>query len=505
MDSRGGGSNQAHLEISTDLVCQPFGGCSKRYCCPTQVKLQVAALFNWARSILAIPVKTGKKQNLSSLIMRRTSPSSAGVTRVPVQLAPEVSRKHVNTPLAKAVASKLEDGNLKAAIRLLVSEDSFSAPSESTLVALREKHPAASLDIHDLPVPDPTSAMVASEEAVKKAVASFPAGSAGGPDGLSPLHLKVLLGNKVAGPDLLKALTSFTNLVLSGLCPCSVTNIFFGGRLLALDKKSGGIRPIVIGFALRRLASKLANSFGLSRISKYLSPRQVGAGIAGGCEAAVHASRRYLENLQEGKVLIKLDFSNAFNSLHRGEMLRAALERVPELYPFIFSAYSSSSSLLYGASTVLSNEGPQQGDPLGPLLFCNTIHPLLVSLKSELAIGYLDDLTLAGDQSSVADDARRIVIDGGQLGLTLNIAKCELITHNNTVVSDHLLSSFSRVDIGNSSLLGAPLSPGSALDRAWEDRCKDMERAADRLKGIGAQDALILLRASFGPEGSSIF
>ena len=32
-----------------------------------------------------------------------------------------------------------------------------------------------------------------------------------------------------------------------------IAPIFFGGRLLALNKKSGGIRPIAIGFTLRRL------------------------------------------------------------------------------------------------------------------------------------------------------------------------------------------------------------------------------------------------------------
>ena len=46
----------------------------------------------------------------------------------------------------------------------------------------------------------------------------------------------------------------------------------------------------------------------------------------------------------------------------------------------------------------MSEEGPQQGDPLGPLLFCSTIHPLITSLSSGLTLGYLDNLTLAGPQ-----------------------------------------------------------------------------------------------------------
>ena len=50
------------------------------------------------------------------------------------------------------------------------------------------------------------------------------------------------------------------------------------------------------------------------------------------------------------------------------------------------------------------SEGPQQGDPLGPLMFSNTVQPLLVSLTSELTLGYLDDLTLGGLPSQVAKD-----------------------------------------------------------------------------------------------------
>ena len=170
--------------------------------------------------------------------------------------------------------------------------------------------------------------------------------------------------------------------------------VFFGGRLLALNKKTGGIRPIVNGFTLRRLASKCANSFGTKKLASVFYPHQLGIGTPGGCEAAVHSARRYLEALPEDHVLVKLDFSNAFNSIHRREMLLAVHSRMPELYSFCCSAYNQPSVLFFGQYTVQSQEGVQQGDPIGPLLFCNTIQPLLSSLRSNLNIGYLDDVTL---------------------------------------------------------------------------------------------------------------
>jgi len=38
---------------------------------------------------------------------------------------------------------------------------------------------------------------------------------------------------------------------MTGACPTDIIPIFFGGRLLALNKKSGGIRPIAVGLTLK--------------------------------------------------------------------------------------------------------------------------------------------------------------------------------------------------------------------------------------------------------------
>jgi len=59
------------------------------------------------------------------------------------------------------------------------------------------------------------------------------------------------------------------------------------------------------------------------------------------------------------------------------------------------------------------------------------------------------------------------------------------------------MQSFHRVELEDATLLGAPPFPGAALDTAWDDRCKDLDRAVVRIKTINSQDALILLRSSF--------
>ena len=74
--------------------------------------------------------------------------------------------------------------------------------------------------------------------------------------------------------------------------------------------------------------------------------------------------------------------------------------------------------------------GPQQGDPLGPLLFCLPLQPILLKLSSALTLGYLDDLTLGGEESVVAADVEMIEREAEKLGLHLNHAKCEVISQH---------------------------------------------------------------------------
>jgi len=69
----------------------------------------------------------------------------------------------------------------------------------------------------------------------------------------------------------------------------------------------------------------------------------------------------------------------------------------------------------------------------------------------------------------VAFDIAEIMRIGAEIGLSLNVSKCELIAYSDEVISDTLLQSFNRVEIEDAMLLGAPLFPGPALDRAWQN------------------------------------
>lgn len=453
------------------------------------------AVLCWGRVVLGLPKRGGKRHNLTSIIKKRISSFSVDVDVGEDELIGHV-KKSRQVCFADAVAAKLEDGNIRAAVRLLCSDEKPAEFSLDSLAKLQAKHPAACPDRKPFCDPNTTSSLSVDESDVLRAIRSFPAGSSGGLDGMRPQHLLDLVNCVESASGFISALTSFVNLLLGGKCHPEIIPIFFGGRLIALDKKNGGIRPIAIGGTFRRLTAKCASAFAVSKLAPLLAPHQLGVGVPGGCEAAVHATRRFLSSAPNDAVLAKLDFSNAFNSLHRDAMLSAVFEFAPELYRYCYLAYSQSSFLKFGPHTLLSEEGAQQGDPLGPLCFCLTVHKLLLSLKSQLNFGFLDDFTLGGSLSTVSDDVDRIATEGARLGLYLNVGKCELVCSQRSSLPRNLCQ-FLAVDSPNLTLLGAPLFKGQSLDYALDSCCQTLSTALVRFNNIGAHDALTLLRASF--------
>ena len=85
-----------------------------------------------------------------------------------------------------------------------------------------------------------------------------------------------------------------------------------------------------------------------------------------------------------------------------------------------------------GLKTEPSDEGLQQGDPLGPLLFCLSIHNIVSAINSEFVSGYLDDLGVGGRVSSVINDIKMIELEALKVGLSLNHLKCEIISSDSS-------------------------------------------------------------------------
>ena len=116
--------------------------------------------------------------------------------------------------------------------------------------------------------------------------------------------------------------------------------------------------------------------------------------------------------------------------------------------------------LLWGKVEITSAEGIQQGDPIGPLLFCLSIYNIVSSLKSEYKVFYLDDGTIGGTLEDISADLAYIEKEGKQLGLHFNVAKSERICND----SSHAQGMLSTLQYGNPDqavLLVSPLGTTS--------------------------------------------
>jgi len=218
--------------------------------------------------------------------------------------------------------------------------------------------------------------------------------------------------------------------------------------------------------------------------------------VPGGGEAAVQAARRFVGSMSADCVLAKLDFKNAFNSLYRDRMLAVQDEMFSELTPYCHLAYAEASDLRFGHCIISSQVGPQQGDPLSPLLFCLPLQPILLSLSSSLVLGYPDDVSLGGNAEVVARDVAVVERESALLGLQLNHNKCELVVGSTGHEMPMIFQHFARVESDAAVLLGAPLSTGEALTLCLEARCAELSLAIERLVMVNKHDALILLRCS---------
>ena len=130
---------------------------------------------------------------------------------------------------AKRVSSKLEEGDVRGALRIACSEDTLAELNEEALSPLRTKHPPQPPgSCFPLAPAANTSLPFLAEGEIVQALRSFPCNSAGGPDGLRPQHLVDLTSASAerGGRELLTALSSFILHILEGNTPSSIQPIF---------------------------------------------------------------------------------------------------------------------------------------------------------------------------------------------------------------------------------------------------------------------------------------
>jgi hypothetical protein len=283
---------------------------------------------------------------------------------------------------------------------------------------MRAKHPAPRPEetsrVKSLRDVSKSAASQVTPEIAAKAIRDFPRGSAGGPSGLRPQHLKDALVPGWAD-EVARELALLVNAWARGEVPVQYRQYLAGASLSALPKPNGpDLRPVAVGETVRRCAAKALWEIAKEEAKARLEPIQMGVGTLMGAETLVHVVRDWLFAHRENgdKVLAMLDLSNAFNAVDRSAVRRATRAMMPGLALWVDTCYGSPSSLVLGGRQLRSERGVQQGDPLGPALFSMAIHEAIEqatrktkdkfgSTAIDLANFYLDDGMVAGSAAAV--------------------------------------------------------------------------------------------------------
>src|ERR1044072_6445005 len=139
------------------------------------------------------PKPRGKSRNLTAAIKNRIGAFSTGGKTVAATNAPPNQRRGASKSggqdemMAKRASAKLEEGDIKGAIRLLGPNDSLAPAEGTTPTKLCPLHPLAAPDRRPTPTTS-ISPLQASASGGRGAIMSFPNGSAGGRDELRPQH-----------------------------------------------------------------------------------------------------------------------------------------------------------------------------------------------------------------------------------------------------------------------------------------------------------------------------
>ena len=151
-------------------------------------------MLSFGAFTLAQPTRGGRRHNLTTKIKARASDFFTTATKeMDTLFTPRADLDRGGRgatgrrqSLAAAVAAKLEDGNIRAAARILCSDDKPVPINQTTLEELRLKRPALGADRPPMPNLPATAPIQMSESEALASIRSFPAGSSAGPDGIRP-------------------------------------------------------------------------------------------------------------------------------------------------------------------------------------------------------------------------------------------------------------------------------------------------------------------------------
>ena len=202
---------------------------------------------------------------------------------------------------------------------------------------------------------------------------------------------------------------------------------------------------------------------------------------------------------------MKIDVRNAFNLVSRQALLDECRAHFPELLQWAAWCYGQHYLLWSPMETIMSESGVQQGDPLGPLLFCLVLQKVLSAIASDpiffdllFHAWYIDVGVISGSKQAVVQALSIIQDLGPPLGLVINSSKCELYGDCDL---QPFPSEMKKCNAFNFEILGAPIGDTIFCAKFIAEKRAGASKFLALLKEVGSLDsqvALVLLRQCGG-------
>ena len=313
--------------------------------------------------------------------------------------------------------------------------------------------------------------------------------------------------------------------LLFGESPVDTLRAHLGGRLVALKKADGGVRPLSCGSILRRIVARAACKVEADVLRELGGPHQYGISRPAGVEV-MHKILVASAEERPAAAFLSFDCKNAFNMITRPAIRRACRETT--LGRIADAWYSDSSTHWFWDASgkawqVDSARGVDQGCPLSPGLFCAALAPALKDIDQHIrsvdpqarVYAYLDDIFVVVDSRFVAEtiSGTKEALQG--VGLELNLAKSKLwvpepaapvpapaavqMVRELRCLGNTMHFARATLDEDDQHRLGAPVACGSRFDASLESLDNFLRRIRDlHGKGLRLQTVFTLLRTFVG-------
>jgi hypothetical protein len=420
----------------------------------------------------------------------------------PLSLHDKVERL-CETPFLNTLRGLMEDGAFAKSVRHLLSDGVHDSADQRVRDKLRDLHPRGpelacgdpSAKAFPFPSEDSTQDKVDLQRRLRETLLSFPRAAAGGPDGLRPQHLQdIVRVDSGAASLVVGALCTFAKAALGGTLPQRAMPFLASANLIPLRKDGPegtiNVRPVAVGNTIRRFVGKFAmGTPSVAQCTALLQPNQCGVAVAGACETIACALQSLVQySTGNDWAILQVDVQNAFNAVDRSALFAAIRSRVPELEAWARATYGCHSTLFCDGHRLTSEQGVQQGDPLGPLFFAVAWQDVVAALPPNLLLNvwYLDDGHLVGDMDTLSRAIAIIHEKATQIGVKLNIHKCRIWGPGQLspdLQGDHfdMLRLIPQVPWNSGSglrVLGYPVEHPSS----FTFRAKEMQSIVDRLE-----------------------